>query len=42
MTSMLALSTSPAYDFSAYKSLENDALTKRIQQVRDVDGLSDC
>jgi len=34
MTSMLDKITSPAYDFAAYKSLENDSLTKRIRQVR--------
>ena len=35
MTSMLDKATPPAYDFSTYKSLENETLTKRIQQVRD-------
>ncbi|MGA2059032.1 MAG: quinolinate synthase NadA [Thermoguttaceae bacterium] len=34
MTSMLAQSARPAYDFAAYKSLENDALAERIQQIR--------
>jgi quinolinate synthase len=35
---MLDKTASPAYDFAAYKSLENDLLTKRIQQVRNAMG----
>ncbi len=35
MTSMLDQTAQPAYDFAAYKSLENEVLAKRIQQVRD-------
>jgi quinolinate synthase len=38
MTSMLDPAVSPAYDISAYKSLENDVLAKRIQHVRDAMG----
>lgn len=34
MTSMPDHAAFPAYDFSAYESLENDALTQRIHQVR--------
>jgi quinolinate synthase len=34
MTSMLDQTASPAYDISTYKSLENDVLANRIQQVR--------
>jgi quinolinate synthase len=34
MTSTLDKAIPPAYDFSAYKSLENDQLAERIQKVR--------
>jgi quinolinate synthase len=35
MTSILDPTVLPAYDISAYKSLENEVLAKRIHQVRD-------
>ena len=35
MTSTIDRTAQPAYDFAAYKSLEKEELTKRIQRVRD-------